>query len=151
MTLYMMTWPDRTEVAVLVARTQAHAMDRMRDGRIVPWAKAGPPRCEEFPESSVVMLTPQAAARVEAFLGVAGHPDPRFVNSPREAWLDFQEGVGELLDRYPVLSGLVPPAVRAAWLAGQTSILEVLVEVVERAVPEVDLETSQLKAARGGG
>lgn len=160
MTLFVMTWPNRPEIALVDEATAAHAEDRLRDGRVRPMNEYGAPQVREVERGVMLTFHPlhfsrhqgeePASLKMEIHPGAArSRPDPRYA-SPREAWFDFQELAGALLERYPALLQLVPSVVRDSWSEGTSSILDVLVEVAERVVPDlIDLETSAAKAASG--
>jgi len=151
MTMFLITWPGRHEAAVCNERTGSHAADRV--AATTGLRELGQPRVREVAPGAVLSFHPlpqgyvprtAASVLVQEHRGISSlAPDPRFAQAST-AWFDFQERVAALLERYPVLSELVPPVVRAAWDAGQASIFDLLVEVGERVEGVLD------GAARGG-
>lgn len=146
MVMFILSWIDRPEVVVVDAPNKKYALDMVRDGRIDPYRRYGlPTGVQEVDQTSVTVVSPvptvgsdrPATLRVETFIGIAGaSPPPRFA-PPNISWYEFQEQAKLVLDRFPTLMDLVPATIRLQWSDGMVSILEVLVEIAERAFPGV--------------
>lgn len=162
MSIFVMTWPGKPDIALVDETTAAHAEDCLRSGSVRTLRVYGTPQVQEVERGVLLTFHPvqpikhvgeePATVSMVTHLGVArSRPEPRFADA-RTAWFDFQERVGELLERYPALMECVPPVVRASWDDGTTSILDVLVEVGERVVADlVSLEPGVPGPAEDGG
>lgn len=143
MTMYVLSWLERPEVVVVDAPSEEYALDKVRDGRIDPYRKYGAPTgTHEVDPTSVIVVSPitfdpsgRVTLMVETLAGIAGARPPDRLAPPKTAWFEFQEQTKLLLDRFPTLMELVPGAIRLQWDNGLISILDVLVEIAERAFP----------------
>lgn len=159
MTMFVMTWAGKPEIAVCEEHTAAEAQERLRlhvGSRSI--AAYGAPTTHEIDRGVLLTFHPlhicdnltfgEASLKLEIHGGTTVACDPSLPDSVK-AWFDFQERVMELLERYPILTDLVPPVVRAAWDEGTASIIDVLLEVGEGAVPDlINRELTAVKAAR---
>ena len=150
MAMFIASWPGWSEVLVFEADSPGVARSLMRDGRVSP-KRQGTANVQPIPDGTMLKMDgrhTQLVLPVEATSRSVG---------PGVAWFDFQERVGALLERFPSLSDLVPPTVRYRWRTGVISILDVLVEVADRALParlsadERALEVEHINELRGGG